>query len=985
MIKSIDKSSVHRITSGQVLVDLQTAVKELVENSLDAGATNIEVKLKDCGVKSFEVIDNGSGIAPEDFDFVAMKHCTSKLSTFEDLSAVQTFGFRGEALSSLCALSERVTITTTTAKEAPMGTVLELDRFGKVTNSETIRQRGTTVYVEGFFKPLAVRRKELERNSKREFGKVLNLLNAYALVPCTKENRGVRLSVVHQQEGGRKSVQLRTDGKPSLGASISSLWGPKQLESLTGLSLDLDVIPEKTVLRRQGDLGHGRSTKVQVRGLISKFSFNDGRTGSDRQFFFINGRPCNPSKIQKAFNEVYRTFNVNQSPFIVADFILPTDSCDINVSPDKRTILLHSENALVSSLKDALEKTFSSSRSTFNVQPIQTQKSALKNAPVAAHSSPSNSSAVDSQEVVTKVTEASDGAEDMDDGITRKSPTPVLMTPPDLFPDKRSEQSSRYINPRPYPYTPQPGSRTRSPSAEAASSGLTSVSPPVPASVKPAARPIQMVLSTADASWAMHPTSGEPAPKRRKLEPGKGANPRMALRSKLVAFYAIGTPNARVQGRSDEVVGVMDDETADDVETDGEDVDELIDEELEDAGNVSRADPMDEDTEVSVSSARKSVSDGTVEGMMDEDPLFLPEPDELEPVSEGSVSTSVRIKAEEEHVELDADSALELSAERVENLHALSADTGDDAASSASIPAISGSADGPGRVVPVEIMHTPDENPDMQMSFDFERVKLAWSSFPAIPSTSTGNGSSKKAGAVMVDESAGILNVDEASAEHELSRVLDMEDFASMEVLGQFNLGFIIARLRTQKKSAQGGSGETPEDEKIGSTTDLTELDDLFIIDQHAADEKYNFETLQQTTRIESQKLLRPRPLELTAADELIAIENIDILKSNGFEISVDEDAEPSRGRVKLVAQPVSGSTNFDMKDLEELLHLMQDRSPGQKMEECHDRHGAEQSTDDHGGTTYERYGPAVELSTWTTDNEASSEFGQDDWVKRAR
>lgn len=70
MIKSIEKSSVHRITSGQVLVDLQTAVKELVENSLDAGATTIEVKFKDYGLKSFEVSDNGSGIASEDYDSV---------------------------------------------------------------------------------------------------------------------------------------------------------------------------------------------------------------------------------------------------------------------------------------------------------------------------------------------------------------------------------------------------------------------------------------------------------------------------------------------------------------------------------------------------------------------------------------------------------------------------------------------------------------------------------------------------------------------------------------------------------------------------------------------------------------------------------------------------------------------------------------------------------------------------------------------------
>jgi len=152
----------------------------------------------------------------------ALKHHTSKLATFEDLTNVLTFGFRGEALSSLCALSESLTVTTATASLAPMGTILEMDRNGRVKSHDgrvarqvtcestddlcvtltSVNQRGTTVTIAGLFKPLPVRRKELERNAKREFGKALNLLNAYALVPCTKENQGVRLTVTNIAEGG---------------------------------------------------------------------------------------------------------------------------------------------------------------------------------------------------------------------------------------------------------------------------------------------------------------------------------------------------------------------------------------------------------------------------------------------------------------------------------------------------------------------------------------------------------------------------------------------------------------------------------------------------------------------------------------------------------------------------------------------------------------------------------------------------------------
>ncbi|KAF9222232.1 DNA mismatch repair protein MutL [Gyrodon lividus] len=406
-IRAIDAHSVHRITSGQVVIDLQTAVKELVENSLDAGATNIEVRFQNHGVKAIEVVDNGSGIAPKDYDSIALKHYTSKLSSFEDLSRILTFGFRGEALSSLCALSDGFSVSTAMSSEAPMGTVIEMDKNGKVTRkSKVARQRGTTVTVTNLFKPLPVRRKEFERNTKREFQKALNLLHAYALVPCARENKGVRLTVSNQTEGGRKIIQFKSDGTPSIRASVLALWGSKALENIVDLDLSFDVETEKSVLRRQGPASDQVNdilnvTPVKVQGLISKFVVGAGRTSVDRQYFFVNGRPYNPGKVQKAINEVYRTFNANQSPFVIADFILPTHACDINVSPDKRTIFLHSEHSLVQALKVrlatllsphcsvrplsqelmpyfpqiALEDTFSSSRSTYDVrsQPSLTQ------------------------------------------------------------------------------------------------------------------------------------------------------------------------------------------------------------------------------------------------------------------------------------------------------------------------------------------------------------------------------------------------------------------------------------------------------------------------------------------------------------------------------------------------------------------------------------------------------------------------------------
>lgn len=134
--------------------------------------------------------DNGLGIAPADYNTIALKHYTSKLTTYDDLSALQTFGFRGEALSSLCALSH-FQIVTARASDGPKGTRLEFEQSGKLKGTSVVAaKQGTTVIVDTLFYNLPVRRKELEKNIKREYNKVLQLLNAYACISV-----GVKFSV----------------------------------------------------------------------------------------------------------------------------------------------------------------------------------------------------------------------------------------------------------------------------------------------------------------------------------------------------------------------------------------------------------------------------------------------------------------------------------------------------------------------------------------------------------------------------------------------------------------------------------------------------------------------------------------------------------------------------------------------------------------------------------------------------------------------
>ena len=176
-----------------------------------------------------------------------MKHYTSKLSSYDDLEGLETFGFRGEALSSLCALSD-VHVTTAREEEAPKGTRLDFENSGKLRGTSVVAaQRGTTVSVETIFKNLPVRRQELERNIKREYGKVLALLQAYA---CVSVN--IRFSVSNVM-GKKKIAAFSTKGNKTTRENIANVFSAKALASLIPLELEFEMRSSSTLARKPHD------------------------------------------------------------------------------------------------------------------------------------------------------------------------------------------------------------------------------------------------------------------------------------------------------------------------------------------------------------------------------------------------------------------------------------------------------------------------------------------------------------------------------------------------------------------------------------------------------------------------------------------------------------------------------------------------------------------------------------------------------------
>ncbi|CAO1617648.1 unnamed protein product [Jaminaea pallidilutea] len=937
-IQAISRADVHRITSGQVILDLQSVVKELVENALDAGSTSIDVRFRNFGLDGIDVIDNGAGIEAGDYTSVALPHHTSKILSFDDLTAVQTFGFRGEALSSLCAHAE-VTMLTATKSEAPMGTQLEFGPGGQLIDSsrKLARQRGCTVSINKLFHTLPVRRRELERNCKREYGKAQSLLQAYALI-----SKGVRWSSTNTTGPGVSASQSQSKDGSSGGAkkntalaissassqdwvlrNFASLFGAKGSASLQELDLTLSFQPTKLRKRLVATTSQGRdqskrlrldesagkddeeseeegrnrsddrsdvesaredevgedglddtTTTVTVKGIISKPMRGHGRTSSDRQFFYVNGRPWENVKLSRAFNEIYRHYNSNQMPVVVADFILATDSYDVNISPDKRTIFLHEEQPMIEALKQGLEELFAPARSTLTVNNAVASQNMTQQRlfAVAPTSKSSSSTGVADEDDSTRTHEDTDFSEYEDlraqDANGSSQPLPKdqslnasAIAEPAADPSSTSDHGDdddddEQLAPSPVAYTP---SRLRT--------TVSHSSPTQPLSGS-AARTTSLRPPTAT------PSSSTSASRIKSSISSPAANRQSsALQQMLTRFRErreTDAPTAEGDGGDKEDAGNAE-EDLDDVAVTAPETDLEYREDIVDL--IDQADGPSTSSD-SVQRNNDEVED-TVRG--------------ADSIAEAEAHEDATTLRTAKHVSRPLVTERDDDDERRRNLDQLT-----------------GEADSSNGAKQWDVK-TSSMNPSGRITFNMDSLKQVFAARRPQPAHSDPGVAVQSEGHIA---SAGIANQNASEAEKELQRVIRKSDFEEMEILGQFNLGFIIVRRRC------GGDGKERA------------MDDLFIVDQHAADEKFNFETLQSTTRIRSQKLIHPRVLELSASDELVASNHLDAVAANGFEIEIDDEAVAG-SRVKLLSQPVSKDTVFGVRDLEELLYHLRDVAPG--------------------------------------------------------
>lgn len=324
-IRILDRDTINKIAAGEVIERPASVVKELVDNSIDAGATEIRIEVEKGGKHSILIRDNGCGMSRADALLSYKKHATSKLTRIEDLDTVSTMGFRGEALASITAIAKVELLTR--PKEEITGTKMVI-HGGKVQEtSDAGTAPGTSIHVKELFYNTPARRKYL-KSDRNELAHITDTVMRLALA-----NPGISFTLLSE---GKQII--RNTGSNDLFKSLVNLLGPDTARSMMPLEY--------------------RTEDFEIRGYISKPETNRG--GSDQLYVFVNTRPVTSRAISTSVREGYYTkIPKGRYPVAVLALTLDPEEVDVNVHPRKAEVRFSREKEVGDAVIRAVEKVLS--------------------------------------------------------------------------------------------------------------------------------------------------------------------------------------------------------------------------------------------------------------------------------------------------------------------------------------------------------------------------------------------------------------------------------------------------------------------------------------------------------------------------------------------------------------------------------------------------------------------------------------------------
>lgn len=362
IIRKLDEVVVNRIAAGEIIQRPANALKEMIENSLDAKSTSIQVVVKVGGLKSLQIQDNGTGIRREDLDIVCERFTTSKLQKFEDLSSIDTYGFRGEALASISHVAH-LTITTKTKQDKCAYKASYEDGKLKGTIKPCAANQGTQITVEDLFYNVPLRKQSLKAPNE-EFQRISDVVSKYA---------------VHNPQTGfllkkfGENAAIRTQAKSTVENNIKLIYGASIGKALLKISIDDPIL------------------KLKVNGHITDVNYSIKK---GIFLLFINHRAVESANLKKAIDSIYSLYLPKGSaPFLYLSVELDPNNVDVNVHPTKHEVHFLHEDECIERIKEAVERALlgGNASRTFYQQALLPGASA----PVVANISKANESTGD--------------------------------------------------------------------------------------------------------------------------------------------------------------------------------------------------------------------------------------------------------------------------------------------------------------------------------------------------------------------------------------------------------------------------------------------------------------------------------------------------------------------------------------------------------------------------------------------------------------
>ena len=332
----LDDLTINKIAAGEVIERPASAIKEMVENSIDAGATNITVEIKNGGISYIKITDNGKGISTDDLEIAFERHATSKIRSAEDLSTVKSMGFRGEALASIAAISRVEMISKT--KEQQNGNKIIVEGGNILEKSEVGAGVGTTITVTNLFFNTPVRYKFL-RKDFTEAGYIEDAISRIALA-----HPEIAIKLINSD---RTSIQ--TNGNGDLKTVVYSLYGKTVANSI----LEVDYNFED----------------IHVYGVIGKPEI--ARSNRSNQIFFVNKRYVKDKVLSSATERAYKDYIPSgKFAFVVLNIEMNPRKVDVNVHPAKLEVRFENENLIFKSIYNAIKEKLTEMENS--VEPVET-------------------------------------------------------------------------------------------------------------------------------------------------------------------------------------------------------------------------------------------------------------------------------------------------------------------------------------------------------------------------------------------------------------------------------------------------------------------------------------------------------------------------------------------------------------------------------------------------------------------------------------